>query len=109
MITAGRLPLAFGKARTAPMPSPYLIMVGVMPVDFFVATNSSGVRDENDLAPSLALRAEGSQGEGCRPVRSQRPTAPMVVYRRRATYIPVDGSQRRIVGGRRCNHDRPKD
>jgi hypothetical protein len=41
MITAGRLPLAFGKARTALILSPYLTIVGVIPVAFFVATIAS--------------------------------------------------------------------
>jgi len=37
MITAGRLPLAFGKARTALMPPPNFIVAGLMPADFFFA------------------------------------------------------------------------
>jgi hypothetical protein len=35
------LPLAFGKARTALMPLPYLTIDAVIPVDFFAAIHSS--------------------------------------------------------------------
>jgi hypothetical protein len=42
MITAGRLPFAFGKARTAGMPLPYLIILGVIPLGFFAAIMPPG-------------------------------------------------------------------
>jgi hypothetical protein len=36
-MTAGRLPFAFGKLRTAVMPPPYRIIRGTIPVDFIGA------------------------------------------------------------------------
>src|SRR5688500_20184226 len=42
MITAGRLLFAFGKARTAVMPLPYLIILGVIPLSFFTAIMPPG-------------------------------------------------------------------
>src|SRR3970282_764740 len=67
MITAGRLPLALGRARTALMRPPRLTVVGFIPVDFFATMSPSDVCLAVRLNPSsLSPWERGSQGRAAR-------------------------------------------
>src|SRR6266545_5066047 len=99
MMTAGRLPLAFGKARTAPMPPPYLIIVGVIPVDFFAAIIASIGLISNEASCSSVAKLSRV------PVIESRHVA-ILVWCRGSPYIHAYESKRWRQGNCEPDDDR---
>src|SRR6185503_18023868 len=91
----------FGKARTAPMPGPYLIIRGEMPLGFFAAIVAS-------RCPSIqpvVRKFRQAYPRPCKPVKVPRRA---LVWPWSEKYIRIHEAQGWIECGRRPNDDRAK-